>query len=284
MNPPGEVPSPETGAELPDQGHDRYAIDAEPARPAEAPHAAQPPTAAEGAPGVDRSGPEVPGGPQGIDRAPAPVQADDAPQPAQDDVRQDPDNHRGQPSQNDWSTSGAADDPVAGRNAPLPVEDGMYTVQPNDTLWSISEKVYGTGGYFKAIAAHNRANLPRSDQLSVGMKIAVPAVGELEQDYPSLCPKQRKSALVKPRAMPATANVPDGSASDVYVVEEGDTLFDIARYELGKASRWAEIYELNREKLGQDFDYLQPGTELRLPAKTRAAESVSRDRDTRYLR
>ena len=46
---------------------------------------------------------------------------------------------------------------------------------------------------------------------------------------------------------------------------EGDTLFNIARYELGKASRWAEIYDLNRDVLGKDFNYLTPGTQLTLP-------------------
>ena len=52
---------------------------------------------------------------------------------------------------------------------------------------------------------------------------------------------------------------------NVYVVEEGDTLFDIARYELGKASRWADIYNLNRDVLGKDYNYLTPGMQLVLP-------------------
>jgi nucleoid-associated protein YgaU len=156
------------------------------------------------------------------------------------------------------------------------VANGLYTVQPNDTLWSISEKVYGTGGYFKAIAAHNRARLKRADQLTVGGEIAVPPASELEASYPSLCPKQRRSALVQPRA---AASQPRQAGGDgVYVVEEGDTLFDIARYELGKASRWAEIYELNREQLGEDFDYLKPGTELRMPERGNAVEAISRGR------
>jgi hypothetical protein len=34
---------------------------------------------------------------------------------------------------------------------------------------------------------------------------------------------------------------------------------------LGKASRWSEIYELNRGQLGNDYDYLAPGTKLVLP-------------------
>ena len=43
------------------------------------------------------------------------------------------------------------------------------------------------------------------------------------------------------------------------------TLFDIARYELGKATRWAEIYQLNRDQIGADFNHLRPGTQLVLP-------------------
>ena len=62
-----------------------------------------------------------------------------------------------------------------------------------------------------------------------------------------------------------------------YIVQEGDTLSSIARNELGKVSRWAEIYQLNREALGRDFDYLTPGMRLVLPIR----ESQSNERTTR---
>jgi nucleoid-associated protein YgaU len=191
-------------------------------------------------------------------------------------------------SNDDWQPSEPSERPIAApaagplaagpsEAAPLPVENGQYTVQPGDTLWSISEKVYGTGGYFKALGARNRSVLPRSDKLTVGTQVAVPPTSDLERDFPSLCPRQRKSALVQPRTTPP-AIATRRSGSDVYIVNEGDTLFDIARYELGKASRWAEIYDLNREVLGEDFDYLRPGTELVMPAKTAAAAKPSGSR------
>jgi nucleoid-associated protein YgaU len=270
---------------------DRYAIDAEPARPTDSLDAQQSPRGLEPAANEDPFGPAALAVPQADDHG---LNAGDDSLPQADDAdRQQPleaDSHvqvqRDEPREpvaKDWQTDSALDEPMPIGNEPLPVENGMYIVRPNDTLWSISEKVYGTGSYFKALAAHNRANLPRSDRLAVGIKIAVPQVGELAQKYPSLCPKERRSALVKPRAVRATATMP-GAGGDVYVVQEGDTLFDIARYELGKASRWAEIYGLNRDTLGEDFDYLQPGVELRLPPKTRAAETISRGRESRYLR
>ena len=51
----------------------------------------------------------------------------------------------------------------------------------------------------------------------------------------------------------------------MYVSQPGDTLFDVARHELGKATYWPEIYELNRDILGDNIDTLKPGTELILP-------------------
>ena len=62
-----------------------------------------------------------------------------------------------------------------------------------------------------------------------------------------------------------------------YVVQEGDTLSSIARNELGKVSRWAEIYQLNREALGKEYDYLTPGMRLVLPIR----DSSPGDRMTR---
>ena len=61
----------------------------------------------------------------------------------------------------------------------------------------------------------------------------------------------------------------ESRAGRSYTVAAGETLFTIARYELGKASRWVEIFELNSDTLGTDFNNLKPGTKLLLPANER---------------
>ncbi len=66
---------------------------------------------------------------------------------------------------------------------------GSYEVQPNDNFWVISEKVYGSGAYFKALAEHNRGKVGQRDKLRVGDSIATPTIAQLEQTYPDLCPK-----------------------------------------------------------------------------------------------
>ena len=143
-------------------------------------------------------------------------------------------------------------------------ENGEYEVQPNDSYWVISKKLYGSGSYFKALAEHNSRKYPRQDQLQIGDVIIAPSLSQLEQTYPDLVPEESHRNVQQSRTT-AVNMVGQYSGGRNYVVEEGDTLSDIARYELGKSNRWVEIYELNRDRLGKDFDYLVPGISLILP-------------------
>ncbi|MBI1903392.1 MAG: LysM peptidoglycan-binding domain-containing protein [Planctomycetia bacterium] len=80
-----------------------------------------------------------------------------------------------------------------------------------------------------------------------------------------------------PRAIdqPAAGGLTSIEGQQHYVVGKGDTLFNIARRLLGKATRWVEIYELNRDVLGDDVD-LRPGLELRLPEDGLGENSAAR--------
>lgn len=163
-------------------------------------------------------------------------------------------------------------------------EDGTYEVQPNDNYWTISEKLYGTGAYFRALAEHNRSKTARVDRLQPGLAIAAPPVTQLEQSYPDLCPKPNRREAIRSRAAAVTTASFRGDGR-TYVVQEGDTLFTIARNELGKASRWAEIYALNRETLGKDFDYVTPGMSLTMPSKdARTIDRTARHSDSLHQR
>lgn len=149
-------------------------------------------------------------------------------------------------------------------------EDGTYEVQPNENYWTISEKLYGTGAYFRALAEHNRGKAVRPDRLSPGLVVSTPPVAQLEHDFPDLCPKPNRREAIRNRAAAASRYASATGFSGggrTYIVQEGDTLSSIARNELGKVSRWAEIYDLNRTALGKDFDYLTPGMQLVLPSR-----------------
>lgn len=166
--------------------------------------------------------------------------------------------------------------PPVAEPEPLPRHGEQYVVQPNDSYWVIAKRLYGNGGYFKALYEYNKHLYPYPDRLRVGDKLLAPEVAMLEEKYSDLCPERRHhSTRHAHQASLSRGAIPGGRT---YKVQKGDTLFDIARYELGKGSRWVEIYDLNRGVLGDDFDLLPPGTELMLPAA--AGRSAPRDRMT----
>lgn len=55
------------------------------------------------------------------------------------------------------------------------------------------------------------------------------------------------------------------AAAATYVVKSGDSLSKIAKELLGNASRWPEIYELNKGLIGDNPNLIHPGQELKLP-------------------
>lgn len=152
--------------------------------------------------------------------------------------------------------------------------DGTYQIQPNDSFWTISEKCYGTGNYFKALAEHNRRRIAHEDDLKVGDLIEVPSVSDLESRYPDLCPKPGRRPGSPDGAQYVSA--PRTAGGRTYLTQHGDTLYDIARRELGKASRWTEIYELNRGQIGNDYNFVPPGLKLVLPDQRQPADSMTR--------
>jgi nucleoid-associated protein YgaU len=50
-----------------------------------------------------------------------------------------------------------------------------------------------------------------------------------------------------------------------YVVQPGDSLSKIAKEELGDASRWPEIFELNKDQI-KDPNLIHTGQELKMPS------------------
>ncbi|HSU35505.1 MAG TPA: LysM peptidoglycan-binding domain-containing protein [Propionibacteriaceae bacterium] len=112
-----------------------------------------------------------------------------------------------------------------------------YTVKRGDTLTKIAQKELGDANRWQEIFLLNRAIIRDPDRISVGQVLTLPG-------------DSRPAGRVAP--------------TRVYQVKQGDTLSGIAASELGDASRWPEIFALNKAVLTKP-DLIVPGTVLVLP-------------------
>jgi nucleoid-associated protein YgaU len=138
-----------------------------------------------------------------------------------------------------------------------------YVVEPGDNFWTISRKLYGTGKFFQALATHNAPIVADPAKLKPGQRIAAPSVAELDLRYATLLAPTGTSSTAKP--VQSVGFFVSEAGQPMYRVGTDDTLSSIAYGHLGRASRWVQIYELNRHAL-KDGNTLKVGAELRLPA------------------
>lgn len=136
------------------------------------------------------------------------------------------------------------------RATPTPAPQPTYTVVPGDTLWDIAATQLGDGYRFTEIVALNQGRVqPDGRVLSPDNWV-----------YPGW-------ELLLPSPPPPA---PSGETRD-YVVQDGDTLWDIADAELGDGDRYPEIVALNvgRPQPGgftlTDPDVISTGWTLRIP-------------------
>ncbi len=144
-----------------------------------------------------------------------------------------------------------------------------YVVQPTDTFWTISHKKYGTARYFRALAELNKAHVPDPTRMRPGVKVSTPPTEILETQYSQFLPKG-SAVEVTSGERPAGKSGPPGfftsaDGKPMYRTGEKDTLSDIAAKHLGRASRWIQVFEMNRDKLTSP-NQVKVGTELVLPA------------------
>jgi len=101
-----------------------------------------------------------------------------------------------------------------------------YTVQAGDYLWSIAEKIYGSGYNWVDLANANHLDNP--SVLYVGTKLIVPDVA------PKMLTVQNAQVQVQ--------NPITGSS---YTVEKGDYLWSIAVRAYGDGYQWVKIVKAN---------------------------------------
>ncbi len=153
------------------------------------------------------------------------------------------------------SLSGVAERPFPA--TPRPVRSSLppppryvdYTVQEDDTMWTIAEQWFGDGVRWEQIATANPFVDP--NRLRVGQKLRLPPKGAQQK--------------------PTESSAEQVGAGVVYTVKRGDMLTKIAKAYYSDAGRWRVIYVANRRTIGSNPDRLEVGMRLHIPPRTAPA-------------
>ena len=115
------------------------------------------------------------------------------------------------------------------------------------------------------------------------MKVLIPTREVLETRYRDLFPQRLVSVGAAGESSGATRSPGLFTTSDgrtFYRVGRNDMLTGIAKNHLGRASRWEQIYSLNRDRIA-DPARLKIGTTLRMPADASRVQLVRSPRGVR---
>jgi nucleoid-associated protein YgaU len=123
-----------------------------------------------------------------------------------------------------------------------------YTVAAGDSLWSVSEKVYGDGYQWKKIADAN--NIQGSHTIATGQKLLIPRVEMISAT--STTEPARGGATASAQITQSTntnhstATVSTPSGTITYTVVRGDYLWKVAQDKCNDPYLWSSIARQNK--------------------------------------
>jgi len=151
-----------------------------------------------------------------------------------------------------------------------PAGPKTYTIQTGDNLNKIALKTMGTSTKETraAIVKANPKLAANPDRIIAGQTLVIPSAATSNNTPPSDSPT-RVLALVPVTPTPEVVRTRSTSSNaNIYIVKEGDnSLWGIAREQLGTGQAVAAIKELNKDVL-KDRDIIRVGMRLKMPAKS----------------
>lgn len=136
-----------------------------------------------------------------------------------------------------------------------------YTVKSGDTIVGIWSQLTGSERGWEKLLAANPGLEP--ERLKIGQVIKVP-------DASASAPARTPAAA----ATTTVATSEHGTVNGSYTVTSGDTLSRISEKVYGSSKLWKQIYDANKETIGEDPTRLKVGQVLHIPAKGGAAKGA----------
>lgn len=155
-----------------------------------------------------------------------------------------------------------------------------YTIKKNDSLWSIAKEQLGSSYRWKYLYEFNKDKIKNPNKLEAGTVIDIPVEREdqrRESDKAFSEPESVSSPAAKEptviekevKQQPAEGKgaasvVSEAAQAKNYTIKKNDSLWKIAKEQLGDGNRWREIYELNKDVI-KNPDRLKAGKIILLP-------------------
>ncbi|MBN1870972.1 MAG: LysM peptidoglycan-binding domain-containing protein [Candidatus Omnitrophica bacterium] len=148
-----------------------------------------------------------------------------------------------------------------GVESAIKVSTTRYVVQEGDTLKKIAAEQLGGIHRWQYLYEFNKDRINDPDLLQPGTVLVIP----IEQEGQG---KSAKATAVSPQAPRPRISSEEQAPKETYTytIMKNDSLWKIAKKQLGDGNRWKEIYELNKSKI-KNPDSLTPGAEILIPAR-----------------
>lgn len=155
-----------------------------------------------------------------------------------------------------------------------PTSPRVYVVREGDSLADIAVKLYGPqegnrNVNVTRIFHANRKLLKSPDEVYPGQRLTIPPLSASQNEQSGIENVFSTTLFEKVKSIGQKRLASSGrkaGQSRVYVVREGDSLWEIAADKLGDGSRYNEIVKLNSHVI-DDEDTLTVGMRLKLPAR-----------------
>jgi nucleoid-associated protein YgaU len=154
-----------------------------------------------------------------------------------------------------------------------PPSPRIYVVREGDSLADIAVKLYGSQQGNRHVNVNrifhaNRKLLKSPDEVYPGQRLTIPPLSTSQPEQSGIENVFSTTLFEKVKSIGQKRLASDGSKAGqtkIYVVREGDSLWEIAADKLGDGSRYNEIAKLNAHVI-DDEDTLTVGMRLKLPA------------------
>ena len=115
-----------------------------------------------------------------------------------------------------------------------------YKVVKDDWLSKVSQQVYGDAHVWSRIYDMNRNKVSHPDRIKIGEKLKIPIVDaksrSFAKNYQAKLEYEQKSKQKKTQTI-------------AIKIKKGETLSSLAEKHLGSASKWQQIWELNKDSV-----------------------------------